>query len=143
MRDIWAHGVGKALIYKRAWVVQERFLARRNLHFGRVSSVGDHELEACETFPGELSPAIFDPYMTSGFKGSHLSADQISNEGKMDKFFKDWSKIIHICLPSLSFNLWKRQRNRLIQSCTRFFKPYTMILMGEDFSGSASLGRRE
>ena len=34
LRDFWEDEVGRAPLNRRAWVVQERFLSRRNLHFG-------------------------------------------------------------------------------------------------------------
>ena len=35
LRTLWEHGLSEAPLLKRAWVVQERVLARRVLHFAR------------------------------------------------------------------------------------------------------------
>ena len=60
LRHVWAHSVGRAPLSRRAWVVQERSLARRNLRFGAESMFFEcHGLEACETFPGQL-PTFFE-----------------------------------------------------------------------------------
>lgn len=93
MRDIWSHGVGRAPLSTRAWALQERFLARRTLHFGTESIFFEcHELEACETFPGGLPPTIFDPLAMTLFKS--LSTQQISNGGEKALLLQGWSKII-------------------------------------------------
>lgn len=93
LRHIWAHGVGRAPLNKRAWVVQERFLARRNLHFGLESMFFEcHESEACEAFPGRL-PAFFDGRLANRFKGFYPSTDQ-SPTARATSFLRSWQKII-------------------------------------------------
>ena len=79
---------------RRAWVVQERFLARRNLHFGSESIFFEcHELEACETFPGRL-PAVFRRQLINRFKGVHPSTDP-NPTARAISFLKNWQKIVH------------------------------------------------
>ncbi|EPE24535.1 hypothetical protein GLAREA_08387 [Glarea lozoyensis ATCC 20868] len=44
---------------KRCWVVQERILARRTLHFTRTQLFWEcHEKDLCETFPEEMPPKL-------------------------------------------------------------------------------------
>ncbi|KAI9878709.1 MAG: hypothetical protein M1830_010753 [Pleopsidium flavum] len=72
--DIWSHGVNAAPLSKRAWVVQERILSRRNLHFGAQSLFFEcHELEATETLPGGLPSTVFDWRWANRFKNIHFS----------------------------------------------------------------------
>ena len=94
LRNVWAHGVGRAPLSRRAWVVQERFLARRNLQFGAESMFFEcHESEACETFPGQL-PIFFERRLVNRFKGVYPSTDQ-SPAARTISFLKSWQKIIH------------------------------------------------
>ena len=54
---LWDDLVTSAPLNKRAWVVQERLLATRVLHFGRTQLAWEcHELDACETYPAGLPP---------------------------------------------------------------------------------------
>ena len=49
---IWQDNIVNAPLNQRAWVVQERLLSPRILHFGRDQIAWEcRELEACETFP--------------------------------------------------------------------------------------------
>jgi hypothetical protein len=53
--DIWSHGVDEAPLNRRAWVVQERLLSPRVLHFGRNQIFWEcRESETCELFPRGL-----------------------------------------------------------------------------------------
>ena len=93
LRQIWDHGIGRAPLSRRAWVVQERFLARRNLHFGSDSMFFEcHELEACETFPGRL-PAIFQRQLKNRFKSVYPSTD-LNPTARAVSFLKSWQKIV-------------------------------------------------
>ncbi|KAG6994223.1 hypothetical protein G7Y79_00046g082740 [Physcia stellaris] len=54
---LWEDLINSAPLNKRAWVVQERLLAPRVLHFGRTQLAWEcHELDACETYPAGLPP---------------------------------------------------------------------------------------
>ena len=56
--DIWYDDIIDAPLNKRGWVFQERFLARRVLHFGQRQMGWEcRELEALEMFPEGLVPA--------------------------------------------------------------------------------------
>ncbi|KAL8724379.1 MAG: hypothetical protein Q9181_006855 [Wetmoreana brouardii] len=93
LRHVWAHGVGRAPLNKRAWVVQERFLSRRNLHFGSESLFFEcHELEACEAFPGGL-PEAFQELLVNRFKGVSQSVDKDYSDRAVS-FLKSWQKIV-------------------------------------------------
>ena len=91
--DLWADGVSRAPLNRRAWVVQERFLARRNLHFGSQSLFFEcHELEACETFPSGV-PNYFHRLLDNDFKvvSKH---DPGEDEAAIAPFLRSWQKII-------------------------------------------------
>ena len=96
LRQIWEHGVGRAPLCRRAWVVQERLLARRNLHFGSDSLFFEcHDFETCETFPEKL-PQFFKRLLSSQFKNSLQpihSAGQ-SSITKAENLLKSWQEII-------------------------------------------------
>ncbi|KAL9593413.1 MAG: hypothetical protein Q9219_007564 [cf. Caloplaca sp. 3 TL-2023] len=52
---LWESLIGSADLNKRAWVVQERLLAPRVLHFGHTQLAWEcHEVEACEAYPTSL-----------------------------------------------------------------------------------------
>ena len=70
--DIWTDGVDQAPLNQRAWVVQERLLSRRVLHFSNQQIFWEcHELNACETFPKGLEPMV--PDISIGFKNLHTA----------------------------------------------------------------------
>lgn len=49
----WSQGVDEAPLGKRAWVIQERYLAPRQLHLSNEQLFWEcREYAACETFPG-------------------------------------------------------------------------------------------
>ena len=53
--EIWSIEIERAPLIKRAWVVQERLLAPRIIHFGARQALWEcFELEACETYPDGL-----------------------------------------------------------------------------------------
>ncbi|CAO1605042.1 hypothetical protein XANCAGTX0491_008577 [Xanthoria calcicola] len=55
---LWERLVTSAGLNKRAWVVQERLLAPRVLHFGQTQLAWEcHEVDACETYPTSLPVA--------------------------------------------------------------------------------------
>ncbi|KAL8798788.1 MAG: hypothetical protein Q9200_007696 [Gallowayella weberi] len=55
---LWESLITSAGLNKRAWVVQERLLAPRVLHFGCTQLAWEcHEVEACETYPLSLPVA--------------------------------------------------------------------------------------
>ena len=65
----WESGVSSAPLNRRAWVVQERLLARRVLHFGVHGLFFEcHEHEACEMFPRKLPSLISHDNTINQFK---------------------------------------------------------------------------
>ncbi len=61
--DIWSSNIDDAPLTRRAWVVQERFLSRRVLHFGRRQLFWEcREKQACETFPNGVPPQLQLPH---------------------------------------------------------------------------------
>lgn len=118
MSQIWSHGVGRAPLNTRAWVLQEGFLSRRTFHFGAESIFFEcHELEACETFPGGLPPAIFEYRFLSRFKGLINSRNPQWWEEicVFQGMVKDYRRLL-----GLRFNICRRQSNRIIRSRTGF-----------------------
>lgn len=59
--SLWPRNVGEAPLNRRGWVVQERILSPRILHFGVQQLFWEcYEMEACESFPNGL-PKSKDP----------------------------------------------------------------------------------
>ncbi|KAK0507648.1 hypothetical protein JMJ35_009537 [Cladonia borealis] len=55
--DLWSDSVQHAPLTRRAWVVQERLLAPRVLHFGKRQLLWEcNELRACEVHPRGMPP---------------------------------------------------------------------------------------
>ena len=91
--------VETAPLNRRAWVVQERLLASRVLHYGREQLFWEcHELEACETFPRGNPPDL----LRAGFKGLEPHIDgkrrraEFNQEPDSDlDAYHLWDKIVH------------------------------------------------
>jgi hypothetical protein len=92
-RSIWTEGVAHAPANRRAWIVQERLLARRVLHFGSRQLFWEcHELEACETWPNQLPTMVHGD--DHGFKAydvkqplSILATDDFPG-------YREWNKVV-------------------------------------------------
>jgi hypothetical protein len=55
--DIFRLGIEESPLCRRAWVLQERLLAPRNLHFGHDQLFWEcNQLKACEGYPIGLTP---------------------------------------------------------------------------------------
>jgi hypothetical protein len=60
-KDVWAFSIQNAGLNRRAWVVQERYLAPRVLHFAKGQLFWEcRELNACELYPKGLPPCTYD-----------------------------------------------------------------------------------
>ena len=92
LRDFWEDEISRAPLNRRAWVVQERFLSRRNLHFGSSGIYFEcHEMEACETFPKRL-PTFFKEALVNRFK--EIDVPPIQNAtARAKSFLRNWQKI--------------------------------------------------
>lgn len=65
--DFWYARMDKAPLNQRGWVMQERWLSPRVLHYGQDQIMWEcSELEACETYPDGLPKPLKNPQ--SGFK---------------------------------------------------------------------------
>ena len=85
--DIWTEGVDRAPLNQRAWVVQERLLSRRVLHFSQQQMFWEcHELDACETFPGGLEAVL--PDIAIGFKNLH------STSTSENRLAPQWERVV-------------------------------------------------
>ncbi|PVI01416.1 HET-domain-containing protein [Periconia macrospinosa] len=82
--EMWSRGVEGAHLNTRAWVLQERLLSLRVLHFGQDQLFWEcKSLRACETFPNYF-PALADKLSQSMFKNmSHF--EQLQYSGQYDK----------------------------------------------------------
>ena len=57
--DIWCTNIDNAPLTLRAWVVQERLLSKRVLHFGQRQIFWEcQESQSCETFPYSVPPRL-------------------------------------------------------------------------------------
>ncbi|KAH8808826.1 heterokaryon incompatibility protein-domain-containing protein [Xylogone sp. PMI_703] len=73
-KALWNRNVGNAPLNCRAWVLQERVLSPRVLHFGKDQLLWEcREKDACETFP-EGFPSFINTF-DSRFKGVDLMSD--------------------------------------------------------------------
>ena len=100
-----------APLNRRAWVVQERLLAPRVLHFGSKQILWEcHHLDACEMYPRGLPPSLSSIY--TGFKGmdpntegrrlNNLMADNTDNT--YNEYFI-WLKVVNQFMRSSLTNL--------------------------------------
>lgn len=91
---IWQDNIVNAPLNQRAWVVQERLLSPRILHFGRDQIAWEcRELEACETFPIGL-PAML------GIFGDIYSKSLLEERGE-DPIALTWERIVEVYTQGL------------------------------------------
>ena len=88
--DVWADEIDKAPLNGRGWVFQERFLARRILHFG-ASQMGWEcgELRALEMFPRGVPQATSLPFIQRGALYESSVALLGRSESSTDEAFID------------------------------------------------------
>lgn len=81
---LWRHGVTCAPLNTRAWVIQERVLAKRVLHFGSNQIYWEcGERVACETFPEMLPMELSND--TPRFNSTRYFGD-----ARITPFHEDW-----------------------------------------------------
>lgn len=99
-QKIWATGVSSAPLNRRAWVVQERLLARRVLHFGSRSLFFECcEHEACETFPRGLPPAPHRGSMNQ-FKRIYTIKNGFTNGLRDLEAYRRWNAVVSAFMNS-------------------------------------------
>ena len=97
---LWESLITSADLNKRAWVVQERLLAPRVLHFGRIQLAWEcHEVDACETYPTGLpvaqqSTGTMHKGLDPDTNGRHLQSMGDSESSPNLYTYHVWNKIV-------------------------------------------------
>jgi hypothetical protein len=94
--DLWFDEIGNAPLSKRGWVFQERFLARRVLHFGgRQLAWECRELDALEILPAGLPPYLAHSMMIKEIVYDKLSTLTREPGKNLDIAFVDqWHNLV-------------------------------------------------
>lgn len=97
----WRHGMTRAPLNTRAWVVQERVLAPRVLHFGSHQVYWEcNEMNACETFPdGVPDDLIFEE---PRFKGQRPAIDGT----RLRCFSAEWYGLLGADTELNAYDIW-------------------------------------
>ena len=91
--ELWKHSVFSRPVSNRAWVMQERFLAPRVLHFGSEQLLWEcRELHSCEQYPSGLPSSIT-------FGAYDLKTIDMAREAELDistelKIYKLWNVLL-------------------------------------------------
>ena len=83
--DFWSDSVQHAPLTRRAWVLQERLLAPRVLHFGKRQLLWEcNELRACEVYPRGMR--AFDPLPIDDSTGDKFLKESLTTilQGNLD-----------------------------------------------------------
>ena len=89
-QDLWDNEMNRAPLNRRGWVMQERWLSPRVLHYGRNQLLWEcGELDACETYPGGL-PELLKNHL-SGFKLGPEAAASLGYTGQANATTSDTS----------------------------------------------------
>lgn len=114
----WRHGVTRAPLNTRAWVVQERILAPRVLHFGSHQIYWEcDEINACETFPSGIPVDL--NYEEPRFKGQSPAVDGT----RLRCFSAEWYGLLRADAALNAYDIWCN----LLQTYTR-----SNLTKGED-----------
>ena len=91
-RDLWDRNITNSDLLKRGWVLQERILAMRILHF-RYSQVFYEcmQFRACESFPAGLPPPL---HNSSNFKEAAGALEMSPKVHPWPTSFQAWQSII-------------------------------------------------
>jgi Heterokaryon incompatibility protein (HET) len=94
--DLWFDEIGNAPLSKRGWVFQERFLARRVLHFGeRQLGWECRELDALEIFPAGLPQCLAHSQMIKEYIYDELATLTREPDKTLGKGFVDqWHNLV-------------------------------------------------
>ena len=95
--DVWADGVIKAPLNQRAWVVQERLLSRRVLHFGAQQVYWEcHEVDACEAYPKGFPYTIRNYSSLNHFKDISSTRKVTCNTDglRIVTHYEQWQRVI-------------------------------------------------
>ena len=92
--DLWSDNIDNAPLSKRGWVFQERFLARRVLHFGQHQMGWEcSELTALEMFPYGLPQSLL--HTTKAFTNHQLEKLKGTPHNSGEKLFVDlWQGLV-------------------------------------------------
>ena len=88
----------------RAWVVQERILAPRVLHFGEGQLYWEcQDFDACETYPGGVPKFVSgesnrpNPFKTKGFQMSiDSSSSEMVQKQATSEILRSWREIVNV-----------------------------------------------
>ena len=79
LKPIWQHCVADAFLNRRGWVIQERYLAPRLLHFAKGQLFWEcRRLSACELFPAGLPSSL-------QYRGLPFKLQDYSGVGAVDR----------------------------------------------------------
>ena len=95
--DIWNDEITKAHLNFRAWVFQERMLARRVLHFGRRQLAWEcRELNAMELFPGGLPHRTYSTLLKQNIGSTLAESDWEVSPERNRRAFSLWREMVKI-----------------------------------------------
>lgn len=96
-RRFWSESVAESPLNRRAWVLQERYLSPRIIHFGKTQILWEcKSRDCCETFPDGIPEVAQDIH--TRFKGdnfdvdglrlrqANLKDDQVRSDSEDDEF---------------------------------------------------------
>ena len=93
--QFWESEVKESPLAQRAWVVQERLLSRRVIHFGARQLLWEcHEVDSCENFPSSIPDSIIkaSPYI-NGYRFKDMTGGG-SHHDKQTRAFHTWGIIV-------------------------------------------------
>lgn len=102
----WRHGVNRAPLNTRAWVLQERVLAPRTLHFGADQVYWEcNEKNACETFPDGVPASMIDETDTPRIQAAEdASAD--GDGARLRCFSEEWFGLLRPDPAMKYYDMW-------------------------------------
>lgn len=98
---LWSMGMQYAPLNNRAWVVQERVLAPRILHFGEHQLYWEcNQKDACETFPAGLHPRMIEG-------APRFKSQQPEHGGpRLRCYSEDWLGLLKADKDLNNYDLW-------------------------------------